>query len=141
MGGDTLDLFGDSVYFPDGTKTKICTKCLRELPLFCFSDNQGVKHGRPNCKECLYKATKLRRELYKEQGPIPEDHACPICGKTLDELKQQGKTGFVLDHCHTSKEFRGWLCHLCNTGLGCFKDNVETLENAIIYLKSMDKEE
>ena len=30
---------------------------------------------------------------------------------------------------------RGLLCHLCNTGIGFFKDDVGNLESAIKYLK------
>ena len=33
-------------------------------------------------------------------------------------------------------KFRGMLCHHCNRGLGNFKDNIQNLENAILYLKN-----
>jgi NAD(P)H-flavin reductase len=51
--------------------------------------------------------------------------SCEICG---DDAK------LVYDHCHTSGNFRGWLCHHCNVGLGFFKDNPDALKKAIDYL-------
>ena len=41
----------------------------------------------------------------------------------------------MLDHCHETNQFRGWICRNCNTGIGNLGDNVEGLENAIRYLK------
>jgi len=39
-----------------------------------------------------------------------------------------------VDHCHETKKIRGVLCNNCNVGLGFFKDNVSSLQNAIKYL-------
>jgi hypothetical protein len=39
------------------------------------------------------------------------------------------------DHNHATNQFRGWLCHHCNTMLGTVKDNVEHLQLLIEYLK------
>lgn len=50
---------------------------------------------------------------------------CAIC-KTI-EIQ-------VVDHCHTTGKVRGLLCGRCNTGIGLFLDNVESLKNAIDYL-------
>lgn len=40
-----------------------------------------------------------------------------------------------LDHDPTSGQFRGWLCHNCNVGLGYLGDSVEALAAALDYLK------
>lgn len=50
---------------------------------------------------------------------------CLICGRG-------GR--LVVDHDHESGEVRGLLCSNCNTGLGMFKDSVQSLQNAILYL-------
>jgi hypothetical protein len=41
-----------------------------------------------------------------------------------------------LDHDHETGEFRGWLCHYCNTNLGRFGDSLDGLQPIIQYLKS-----
>ena len=41
----------------------------------------------------------------------------------------------VLDHDHITGKPRAWICDSCNTGLGRFKDDIATIENAIKYLK------
>lgn len=40
-----------------------------------------------------------------------------------------------IDHCHKTNQVRGLLCFSCNSALGHFKDNVESLKKAIKYLK------
>ena len=55
---------------------------------------------------------------------------CPICKESLDW------SGIPhVDHDHETGEFRGVLCGQCNVGLGSFRDNVTSLENAKQYLK------
>lgn len=67
-------------------------------------------------------------ELFESQG-----RACAICGETDVGAENQK---FHTDHCHSTNVVRGILCHSCNTGLGKFKDNVETLKAAIKYLEN-----
>ena len=51
---------------------------------------------------------------------------CEICGNSVR---------ICLDHDHKTGKFRGWICHNCNTALGHAKDNIETLQGLINYLK------
>ena len=60
-----------------------------------------------------------------------QDYKCAICKNELD-----GSIHTHVDHCHSSNKVRGILCTLCNTSLGGFKDNINTLKNAIKYLES-----
>ncbi len=53
---------------------------------------------------------------------------CEICGSP-----RNGKS-LHIDHCHTSRRFRGLLCSDCNLGLGKFKDNPEFLRRAVDYI-------
>jgi hypothetical protein len=59
-----------------------------------------------------------------------QDNRCAICGTT-----DFGNTRGHIDHDHSTGKIRGILCSNCNNGLGRFKDNIEHLKNAIIYLK------
>lgn len=111
----------------------------------------GVSH---NCKDC----TKLERKQYvvskKEQckrsdrkyhlskyGLTPEDYnlmflsqegSCLGCKKHQNNLTRS----LVVDHDHTTGKVRGLLCRQCNSGLGCLKDNTDTLFNLIEYLNN-----
>ena len=77
----------------------------------------------------LWKVYKITLEQYgqmeKEQG-----NSCAICQRKVDKL--------YVDHCHTSGQIRGLLCMNCNTALGHFQDNKETLNKAIQYLEMND---
>ena len=54
---------------------------------------------------------------------------CKICNIKFSKATP------CIDHCHTTNKVRGILCPFCNTGLGYFKDNTESLTNAITYLE------
>jgi hypothetical protein len=72
-------------------------------------------------------------EMYEAQGGC-----CAICRTPISApaVRQQNiDCSANIDHCHISGDVRGILCRSCNNGLGCFKDNIESLEAAIAYLK------
>lgn len=57
---------------------------------------------------------------------------CAICG--LSDTSKP--TVFpVVDHCHKTGAVRGLLCANCNKGLGHFKDDINLLFSAAMYLK------
>jgi|HubBroStandDraft_6_1064221.scaffolds.fasta_scaffold186841_2 hypothetical protein len=56
--------------------------------------------------------------------------ACQCCGKV-----PTNKYGTCLDHDHGTGDFRGWLCHQCNTGIGSLGDDLDGLRRAIAYLE------
>lgn len=57
---------------------------------------------------------------------------CELCGglPTTGRWKKLHE-----DHDHETGEFRGWICHSCNIGLGHFKDKAINLRLAIAYLE------
>lgn len=69
-----------------------------------------------------------------------QDGKCAICRKPPSG-RPNGKARDVLepclhkDHDHVTKRFRGLLCGNCNTALGLFGDDVDTLLAAVAYLK------
>lgn len=70
-------------------------------------------------------------KICKEQG-----EKCAIC--KLPETRK-GRGGKVcrlcLDHDHATGKTRQLLCHSCNTGIGKFKENIKTMQKAILYLQ------
>jgi hypothetical protein len=122
-----------------------CLDCGQEKPVEDFPRNRSSGTGRGvYCKPCHNaRGRETRRRLYggsrhyhlkrrygigaadfdallTEQGML-----CPICLKRPAEH---------VDHDHKTKKVRGILCEQCNGGLGQFKDNVQTIRNAIEYL-------
>lgn len=70
------------------------------------------------------------QEMYEAQNGL-----CAICGQPETCKTNTGKiANLSIDHDHDTGEVRGLLCRNCNHGLGCFKDNKESLRNAITYL-------
>lgn len=120
---------------------KKCIKCNRELPQSHYTKASGRPYTRTECRECNNKASKLVKKLKNNNKP-PDDYRCPGCNKTEEECRGLGgkKVGtWCLDHDHKTKEFRGWLCHKCNRGLGAFEDNIETMKRMIKYLENGKK--
>lgn len=84
-----------------------------------------------------YKNSNLLRKYginLKEYSLIlrEQNYCCKICGINQSRLDKD----LYIDHCHITGKVRGLLCHGCNSGLGFFKDNIKSLEQAINYLKS-----
>lgn len=90
-------------------------------------------------KSKLYRMTP---EQYRDRIASQENR-CLICGI---EFTFEGRTGSspAVDHdhkcCPNSKTcgqcVRGILCNCCNHGLGHFKDNIASLQNAVSFLES-----
>jgi hypothetical protein len=75
------------------------------------------------------KEVKIRHLYGIEISEIrPKPGACEICGSEHKKI--------VLDHCHHSGVFRGWICDPCNIALGNVGDSIETLERMIEYLRA-----
>jgi len=56
--------------------------------------------------------------------------SCEICGRKTPG----GMGGWLTDHNHKTKLFRGILCNKCNALLGFIQDNPKILKNALRYL-------
>lgn len=56
---------------------------------------------------------------------------CKLCRK--ERLPHERE--WQIDHCHNSNVVRGILCYNCNVGLGHFKDDIDLLAAAILYLE------
>ena len=138
-----MPLFDDTEFrkLPVGTKTKKCNKCRRVLPESCFSPSGGGTYLRPECKKCNVDLARTRQILKKKIKHPSSDYKCPICLRGEDEVKYiGGRAGaWVLDHVHETKEYRGFLCHMCNRALGNFNEEVERMKRAIEYLEGSNR--
>ena len=135
---EQMQLCLEDDHYDLGDGIKECSKCSRKLSLQHFSRHSGGNYLRPECKKCNNELSKVRDRLKKKYGMPSEGYSCPICLGTEQEVKGRGNTkngSWVLDHCHESEAFRGWLCHKCNRSLGGFDDDEEMLQRAIKYLK------
>lgn len=66
-----------------------------------------------------------------------QNHVCKICKKpeTTISPKTDKIRNLAVDHCHSSGIVRGLLCGNCNNALGFFYDNIQSLKEAIKYLR------
>lgn len=90
------------------------------------------------CKSCKSGQKRVVKKLRSENPYPSDDYCCPICERDMKEISKYGQpmlSKWVLDHCHETNTFRGWLCSNCNTGLGGFKDDKDKVLRAYEYLK------
>lgn len=93
-----------------------------------------------HCVECdrvrndPRKRLEYAREYNRQRHGLPQPNysvtdCCEICGQSNNNVS------LCLDHDHETGEFRGWLCHTCNCGIGFLGDNIEGLQRALEYLR------
>ena len=92
------------------------------------------------------KGGRLERRLIRIKSERGEDVArwykkqkavCQICFKVVRKAPPRSATKqnqAVIDHDHKTGKIRGLLCHQCNLGLGNFKDKIDVLRQAIMYI-------
>lgn len=130
-----LELFDIPVEdYDDGLE---CNNCGIVQPANNFQHMQSGEIKR-KCRTCAREQSNLIKYL-KSVHPYPDEtYACPICTRSIDQIGRKGQRrlqNWVLDHCHDTETYRGWLCHHCNTGLGSFKDDIDRIRNAVSYLQ------
>ena len=141
---------------------KKCTKCNEVKPLTMFYKDRTTKDGyHPHCKlhkrksaapaiKAAYDREYRKRHVLRKKANMykisteklaqliaAQSGLCSICGCPETALHPVSKLpqALAIDHDHKTGKVRGLLCTNCNKGLGCFKDNVVRLKNAIIYLE------
>ncbi len=134
-------------------ETKTCNKCKQDLPLKMFYKiRRGYKNRRNLCRDCaklyrqghnktnpFFKRQKLGhrlKELYNlrlsdyDKMLEQQNNVCAICKQHNNVAGER----LGVDHDHETEEIRGLLCNHCNKGLSGFRDNIQTLLEAIKYL-------
>jgi len=121
----------------------VCIKCDIRQPLSNFqqmsyknTENAEVKR---TCKSCSSGHRRVIADLRKKNiYPQDKDYACPICIRKIDDVNKYNQKllgTWVLDHCHDTDTFRGYICKHCNDGLGGFRDDLTTIKNAVKYME------
>ena len=128
---------------------RVCTACgvYKKWPVF-VKDKDKFYGYKAKCKKCIaakekgkYRCPAKRKNsnLLHRYGITLEDYnqmlidqhyGCKICGISPEE---HGRN-LVVDHCHTTEEVRGLLCHQCNTAIGLFKEDLRNFRKAMQYL-------
>lgn len=119
---------------------KQCTRCKQWKHLDYFKpDYRTSDQVQSWCGECTNISEHQIRIEDRELMIMNQNSKCLICFKDLN-LPNSYPT-IDHDHSHCNKKhgcsecIRGVLCNHCNLGLGHFKDNIETIKQAIKYLE------
>ena len=130
MNVNQLELFEDLEEIPEGD-TQVCKICQKEKHVSLFYKHRAFKTGIDNrCKACAKKEQAVLYDLKKRFGHLKTE-VCDCCGETSNKT-------LVIDHCHDTLRFRGWLCEQCNHGIGKLGDNLDGVLNAIRYLERFE---
>lgn len=125
---------------------KKCSGCKLELPLSSFHKHVGRKFGVTEyCKTCRNERMIDKRYNLKpgqKQAILEKQNGvCGICkNPETSGYREMERRDLAIDHCHKTGTIRGLLCTNCNNGIGRFKDSIELLKNAVIYLQRIEDE-
>ena len=107
-----------------------CSSCYQFLSVDLFHLN-GTKNASGHhylisrCKACIKNRNYERYQILKSAPPPPAK--CECCGQKTDKMTH--------DHVRGTITLRGFLCKMCNIGMGNFGDNLKGLLQAAVYLE------
>jgi recombination endonuclease VII len=104
----------------------LCRVMLADMKTLSQRQRNNIAHWADNPG-----ASSVDKRLYRRYGIAPE--TVPTKPDRCDICKGKNRK-LCLDHCHVSKQFRGWLCNSCNSALGFAADNITILYAMIGYL-------
>lgn len=115
-----------------------CRKCVKES-YGKFKNKVSGSYWNDHKKFIYIKGTglKVSKELYF-QILESQNHLCAICKRPesiVNSTLTMTPKRLAIDHDHKTGKLRGLLCHKCNVSIGSMDDSIETLEEAIRYLK------
>lgn len=147
-----------STFSEEQANGRVCSCCNERKLLTAFYANVNYHNGHTKfCKACQLAKRKAsryaepakhrtlgrQRHLKKSYGLTEEavtellkaqDMKCAICTRHLAGATS-AYAGPYVDHDHQNGKVRGILCFACNSGLGRFCDNIDTLLRAVAYLR------
>ncbi len=134
-------------YFSDGKRINLksrCKKCHvarsvqrhRENPDRTIWEKTWAQKNKEKMRgyrlKCRYGISVEEYDLLLEK----QNGVCAICQKPEAVVDPRYLTPrkLAVDHCHKSGKIRGLLCYACNTSIGKFGDDIETIKNILTYL-------
>ena len=107
---------------------------MKEYHIYAVRRINGVSQSNDaiRCRELAA----VRRAYGIRKGFSPPPGPCPICKKTTGVPGARKSRRWALDHDHVTGEMRGWICHMCNSGIGYLGDDVDGLLAALKYLNA-----
>jgi len=136
------ELFRLNVLIPEDQDTKVCIWCNKSKGVSFFAYYGRNADKRDNrCRQCVTHNKRVTDNLKANAPDKPE--VCECCRKVpKPKVNAWGKckSDFVLDHCHDTETFRGWLCDHCNLAIGLLGDNILGVKKALDYLERVTKE-
>lgn len=122
---------------------KLCIDCKEFLPESEFPSKKlpGTYAFGERCSfHYMVKHLEYRCKKYKNFEPkdflnlmFMQKDSCAVCDKPFS---WQDPSKIHIDHCHTTGNVRGLLCHGCNIGIGMLKESEDNFLRAIEYLKN-----
>jgi hypothetical protein len=74
-----------------------------------------------------------------------QKECCAICKKhkslNVKDARNNKVRNLAVDHNHTTNQIRGLLCYGCNLALGMLKDNIESAQNLVEYLRFYEEKD
>ena len=125
----------------------ICKRCKIDKDLNDYHNIKDIKKINW-CKDCT---NQYKRDNYKNKSSLLKKwnnakynydidynkfikimcvNNCAICNYKFKDDKEK-----CIDHNHTTNKIREVLCNDCNTSLGKLKEDIDTLQSMINYIK------
>ena len=125
-------------YLPLKIRRGLCEICSIEYRY--LHERSGITLTRGVCSACR-KVVGPRMKIYangvseieKQKLIDYQDNCCILCQEEFDF--RDWKKSPVVDHDHLTLRTRGILCNGCNLAVGFIKDNSETAERMVDYLR------
>ena len=92
----------------------------------------GKTYNKTHKLSYIFNRYDLTPEQYQALRSQQNDR-CAICETPLI-FEGRNRNSACIDHDHKTGAVRGFLCRLCNHGLGSFRDNPKFLDRAACYL-------
>lgn len=129
--GNTLNLSADNLDMQNGLDGKYDYSSKEDRKAYLKAHREQYPLAWKN--SYLQQSFGITLQEYGEKL-VEQAGKCAICDRQETHMRNGKVKALAVDHCHETGKIRGLLCSDCNTGLGKFRDDPETLGSAIRYV-------